>query len=60
MTSEFSLKASIHIGKSHKPTANQNLPKSMSAPSHRLTEENKARAHNNVYKSLGSKWLIEA
>jgi len=41
-------------------SANQNLPKSMAAPSHGQTEENKARAHNKVYKSLGSKWLIES
>lgn len=29
----------------------------LSAPSHGPTEENKARAHNNVYKSLGNKWI---
>ncbi len=40
-------------------SAIQNLPKSMPAPSHGLTEENKARAYNNVYKSLGKKWLIK-
>jgi hypothetical protein len=34
--------------------ANQNLPKSMAAPT--LTEK-KARAYNKVYKSLGNKRL---
>lgn len=34
----------------------QNLSKSMAA---RTLREKKARAYNNVYKSLGNKWLNE-
>ena len=37
--------------------ADQNLPKSMAVPKHEGTVEDKARAHNKVYKSLGNKWL---
>jgi hypothetical protein len=40
------------------PTRKPKLAKEYVFPAHGLTEENKARAHNNVYKSLGGKWLI--
>ena len=39
----------IHIGKSHKPTRRPKLAKEYVFPSHGLTAENKARAHNTVH-----------
>lgn len=39
--------------------ASQNLPKSMSVLTHGETAENKARAHNTRYKTLGFKWLFK-
>lgn len=45
----------IHIAKSRKkPTAQPKLVNKYVLPT--LTKE-KVRPHNNVYKSLGSKWL---
>jgi hypothetical protein len=44
----------IHICNSHKPTHEPKIAKEYVLPA--LTEE-KVRPHNNVYKSLGSKWL---
>jgi hypothetical protein len=35
------------------------IAKELASPTHGVTKENKARAHNTRYKTLGFKWLIK-